>query len=477
MVSSSPAFRIVFSVLTLSALATVLAVLSCWNVGWLSEDWVMLERTRSERAFFEELRHISLPRRALWWAAAHGAGPWLFRLVGVGCHLVASLVVLPRVAALLFPASAHWTGYLAGLVLLALPVTIDPLVWASTVAYPILELVLLLVAYAHLRWLRDGDQAWRAGSWLATAAALLTWELGVAAPLVVTVLSVLLARQARRLLGDVAPHVFLVALWFALKLWLGSTEALDWRGPSWVLGHVLTVPLLVLSPWPLGRHLLTAWPGVLLAVTVFALVLAAAWRLGRVGIALLLLTWGVLGPVLAGGPEARYLLVAAPWLVLLATAGLREVTASSRGAGRVALLIGLIAYSALAAGASWWQAVRWRTADVLARSIVDGVTRAARAEGRVDVVVIDAPDRVAGWGPTSKAWVWRNGLRESLALRGLRLVGLAHTVPADPEVIGLRPATPPWSPEDLRSWRAQGLLVLACRPNGRGGYDVVPLPG
>ena len=52
----------------------------------------------------------------------HGAGPWLFRLVAIGCHMAASLVVLPRLGRLFFPAWPVATGYLAGLSLLGLPI-------------------------------------------------------------------------------------------------------------------------------------------------------------------------------------------------------------------------------------------------------------------------------------------------------------------------------------------------------------------
>ncbi len=77
-------------------------------------------------------------------------------------------------------------------------------------AYRILELTLVTLAYAHGHWLRDAGRSWRVASLLATAAALLTWDLGVIAPVVVTVLSWLQARGMSRVLRDVAPHALLV---------------------------------------------------------------------------------------------------------------------------------------------------------------------------------------------------------------------------------------------------------------------------
>ena len=474
MLSSSTASRFACVFLGLSALGTVLAVASCWTVGWLSDDWVMLARAQAG-ALFEEARHLALPRRLLWWAAAHGVGPWPFRLVGLGAHLVATLVLLPRIGALMFPAAPPAMVVIAALAVLTSPVAFESLVWPSAVSYPILELELLVVAYAHLRWLRDGGRGWRAGSVLATAAALSTWELGVAAPLVVLILSILAARQAR-VVRDVAPHLLLLLLWLALKVAFGSVEALEWGEPMRLFGHPLSVPLLLLSPWPIERRWLTVWPGSLLVLVGLALALAAAWRLGRTGVGLLCLTWGVLLPVFTGpGPEGRYLIVAMPWLMLLATAAVATDGASHGRAGRIAFVLAVFVFGTSGAGASWWLAGRWRAADEIARGIVDGIVRAARVDHRLDVVVLDVPDRLPRWGPTSKVPVWRHGLERALAAHGVRLAAQAHTAPADPETLGLRPHTRPWRSEDLRRWRARGLLVLACRPDGRGGYEIVPL--
>jgi hypothetical protein len=372
MVSPPTASRLLLAIATLGAAAAVVALLSCWNVGWLSDDWVLLDGVQ-HGAFLEELRHVTVPRRALWWASMHGAGPWLFRLVAIGCHVAASLVVLPRLGRLFFPAWPIATGYVAGLGLLGLPVAFDAMVWPATVAYPILELELLAVAYAHLRWLRGGGRAWRVGSVLATAAALGTWELGISAPLVVAVLSVLTAARGRRAIRDVAPHALLLGPWLVLKLGLSSTARLEWLGVTRLVGHVLAAPLLALSPWPLNYRFLTSPAGAVLAVAVFVLALAAAWRVSREGTALLTLAVAVLLPVLPGpGPEARYLMLAAPWLVLLATAATRDVVVRSGPAGYVVLALAFVGFYGVAGAASWWMAARWRTAGAISRDILDG---------------------------------------------------------------------------------------------------------
>jgi len=148
--------------------------------------------------------------------------------------------------------------------------------------------------------------------------------------------------------------------------------------------------------------------------------------------------------------------------------------AGAQQGGYVVLVLAFVAFFSVTGAASWWMAARWRAAGVISRDVLDGVTRLARADGRRDVVVIDAPDRMAGWGPTWKVWVWRNGLPDALAMYGLRLVAQVHTAPGDPEVLGLRPSTAAWTPEDRARWQASNLLVLFCRPNGSGRYDVVP---
>jgi hypothetical protein len=294
--------------------------------------------------------------------------------------------------------------------------------------------------------------------------------------MMVAVLSWFRARRVRQGLRDVVPHALLVIPWVALKIALGSTEPLPVGGPVRLFGHLVAAPLLALSPWPLDRELLTAWPGIVMAGLVLALVLAAARRVGRPGAALLLLALAPLTPVLVGpGPEARYLFLAAPWLVLVAAAGLREASAGSGGASRAGLLVGLVVCYAISAATTWRTAERWRAADRMASVILDDVTRAARAHARPEVVVIDAPDRLPRWGPTSKVPVWRHGLGEALAMRGVQLAARAYTPPGDPEVLGLQPNTEPLSPDTIRDWRARRLLILACRPDGRGGYNVVAL--
>ena len=98
----------------------------------------------------------------------------------------------------------------------------------------------------------------------------------------------------------------------------------------------------------------------------------------------------------------------------------------------------------------------------------------AQAERIADRTMVMRAGSLVTIGPTSKVLVWRNGLSNALATHGLRLVAQVHTAPGDPEVLGLRPNTRAWTPDDRAQWQAKDLLVLICRPNGRGRYDVVP---
>ena len=67
MLSRSTGPRLLVAVAAVGAAAAVVALLSCWNVGWLSDDWVLLDGVQ-HGAFLEELRHVTVPRRAVWWA-------------------------------------------------------------------------------------------------------------------------------------------------------------------------------------------------------------------------------------------------------------------------------------------------------------------------------------------------------------------------------------------------------------------------
>lgn len=455
--------RVAVAALALAAAARVAAAASTWGLDWASDDWVLLAAGRAG-AWPLEAAHLSLPRDLLLIVADAGPGPWLVRAAALLAHALATLWLLPRVAIGLAGPEAAGPGRAAGLVALALPATLDPLVWPCTAGYALLEACLLALAWAHLAWVTDRGGWRRAASLAATAAALLTWELAVVAPLVVGTLSWGRGRGPGRAARDAAPHLALVAAWAAAKVALGSTDLLDLREPVRVAGNVAFTPLLLLSPWPLARGLLGSVGGAALALAALAVVALAARRVGRPGAALLTLVWAPLLPVLAGpGPESRYLLLSAPWAALLlslaAARAPRRTTGAPVAAAAATALV--VAWSAAAGATSWRAALRWREGVAEARAVLDAFARAADER---PVVVLDAPDRLPGWGPTWKVPVWRHGLAEALARRGVTVAARAHRPPPDPERLGLRPSAPPCGDDDLAAWRARGWRPLAWDP-------------
>jgi len=448
-----------------AAAAVVAAAASVGGNGWLSDDHLLLARAGGDAGLLLEARHLSLPRRALWAAAAAGAPPWTFRAVALVAHLLSGLVLVPALAAGLAPAWGPRARRAAGLLFLALPVSLAPLVWPATLAYPLLVPLLLAAAVAHLRWVEGGDRRWRAAALGACATALLTWEQGVAGPPLLALASWSRGRSPRRALADALPALALLLPYVGLKLALGSTEALAPRGPLRALANAAAVPLLQLAPVPLPRAVLLSAAGPALGLAAAAALLGAAWRLGRLGAALLLMGALVLGPVLPGpGPAPRYLYLSAPFAALLVVGAAR--TTPPRPAARTALLAALGLWAALAAGTAWGAAAAWRRADAEAGAVLAAIERAAGAHDARTVAVLDAPDRLPGWGPTWRFPVWRHGLEQALAARGLALAGRAHVPPLDVERQGLVPSAPPLDPARVAAWRASGALVLRVEPDG-----------
>lgn len=447
--------RLVLVALGLAALARLVAATSTWPLDWRADDVLLLASAR-EGGLPLERAHLSAPRDLVLLACARlDVGPWLPRALALAAHLAAGLLLVPRLARRL--GLDAWTGRAAGLFILALPATFEPLAWPCTCAYPLLECSLLGLACAHLAAL-DGVARARAASVGATLVALLTWELGASAPLVVLALSWARGRTPREAAADVAPHLALVLAWAAVKLALGSVALPLARDPVRVAGNVAFTPLLLLSPLPLRRELLTSLPGALLAVGALALLALAARRAGdRAGRALAALPWVPLLPLLAGpGPESRNLLLAAPWAALLL----------ARAAPRASwpLVAAVVVWSGCAGATSLLAASRWREADREARAVVDGVLSAARARGAREVAVVDAPNRLPGWGPTWKVHVWSLGLAERLRPEGVVVVAQAPRAPVDPERHGLRLDVAPLTTADLAAWRARGALVVAWDP-------------
>lgn len=448
--------------LALGALAVLVAAVSCWGVGWLQDDWRLLARARAHSWVLPEPNHLSLPQGLLWWLGDRTGSPLPARLAALAAHLLSYLVLLPAVARALRPGLSVAVARQVGLLGLCAWVALDPLIWACTAAYALTLPWLLLAIWLHLRGARPTDRQ-RLASLGCLAAALLTWELAVVGPPLLALASLARGDRPRAALRGALPAAALLLPYLGLKLLLGSTETLAPRGPLRLAMNLGATPLLLASPLPWPRGPLLGPLGLAAAALAWVGVLALGrqrqrgWSLA-LGLAPLL-------PVLTGpGPEARYLYLCVPGAALAVRLGLADLTAA-RARRLGALALG--AWVALSAGSAWASAARWRAADRLARAVLE---EAGAAGG--PLALIDAPDRLPGWGPCWKHPVWRLGLREALAARGVTLVGRAHVAPADPEMQGLWPATPALTPALGREWARAGVQVRRVQPDGR----LVPWP-
>jgi len=451
----------VFWLLVLASVITALVMFSCWDLRWMSDDWSLL-MSASESGWQLESRHVSLPRRLIFGISARAdVGPWLPRVVAWSCLLVANLVLLPAIVRLLYPGWSRIRALSVGLGTLTLSTHIEVGIWPASCAYPVLLLWLHLLAWCHLRWLHARTPRWRVGSVLATCAGICTWELGIGAAPLVVALSVVRGRSVRRSLSDCIPHAAVVACYLALKLLVDSDD-FPLSGPVRILGNAAYLPLLQLTPLPLTHGFLTSPGGAACALIVLVAVGLSAASMGRRGLALLAIPYLLLLPVLVGpGPAQRYLLLSAPWFVLILWARAMNTPGGLywRRIGVSLLLLALplhVLTSVRTVG-------DWRRAERAAVRIEEEVFRAAR--GADSVAALNVPDRLPGWGPTYTVPVFRNGLVARLALLGVDIAFHGNTDPVDPEILGFALNSPFVESDQLEAWRRRGVRVLDARPS------------
>ena len=444
-------------ILAAGALAVLLAALSTWGVGFLQDDWRLLARARAGAWVMPEPNHLSLPLGALWWAGDRTGSPLPARVSALLGHLVSYGLLLPALARALRPELPAAVGRQAGLLGLCAWVALDPLIWACAAAYALVLPCLLGATVLHLHGL-EGRRGARAGSLLLLSLGLLTWELAVAGPALLALAGWARGRGAWPALRAALPACALLGLYVALKLAVESVEAPPPRGPLRLLLNLGATPLFLLWPLPWPRQPLlgpAGWAAVAMAWGALGLVVAAGRR--REQLALLGMAVAPLLPLLPGpGPEARHLYLGLPFLALAVRLAMLEAEGAGPRARAAALpLLGV--WVALSAGSAWAAAARWRAADRMARAVLDQA--AALASDGAPLALVDVPDRLPGWGPCWKHPVWRLGLREALARRGVTLIGRAHRLPLDVETQGLSPSTPPLEPELLGGWGDARVLV------------------
>jgi len=451
----------VFWLLVLASVGTTLLMVSCWDLRWMSDDWALLTSAR-ESGWQLESRHVSLPRRLLFGIAARAdVGPWLLRVVAWSCLFVANLVLLPAVVRLLYPGWSRIRALSVGLATLTLSTHIEVGIWPASCAYPMLLLWFHLLAWCHLRWLHARTLRWRVGSVLATCAGVCTWELGIGAAPLILAISVGQGRSVRRGLCDCTPHAAVIACYLALKLLIHS-DHFALSSPVRILGNAAYLPLLQLTPLPPTHGFLISPGGAATALIVLVAVGLSAASLGRRGLALLAIPYFLLLPVLMGpGPAQRYLLLSAPWFVLILWARALDTAGAPywRRLGVGLLLLALPLHVLTSA-----RTVRdWRRAERAAVRIEDEVSRAARGAGRV--AALNVPDRLPGWGPTYSVPVWRNGFVARLASLGVDIAFHGNTSPVDPEILGFARNSPFVESDQLEAWHRRGVRVLDARPS------------
>ena len=427
----------------------------------MSDDWCLLASAHTG-AWQLEAHHLSFPRRLLFALVINtNAGPELVRAVAGLCLLVANLVLFPGVVCRLYPDWSRLRAHSVGLATLVLSTSLEATIWPAICAYPMLLCCLHAIARYHLDWLRTQESRWRVASILATCAAMCTWELGVGAIPLVVALSFGQGRPLRRIGWDLVPHALIAVGYVAVKLIIGSSDV-PLRDLVRILGNTTYTPLLQLSPLPLTHGFLTSVGGAASALAALIIVGAAAFSLGRRGWALLAIPFALLAPVLLGpGPAQRYLLITAPWFVLLLWAAALAPHRSWRWGMLGTVILAVLAPVHLATTA---RTVKdWHRAAAAAERLEEDLTRAA--SGVEAVVALNVADRLPGWGPTYNIPIWRNGLPQRMSEMGIEVVARGITNPPDPEVLGIQLTAPIVGHEELDAWRRRGVRVLDARPS------------
>lgn len=448
-------------ILPIAAVVGLTAVISCWVVGWVSDDWV-LRRLYKGAWFLAQRDHLSFVDGVLWRLGWIFDSPLPARYIALGCHLLTLLVVFPRVVGSIYPNWDRRTGLWLGLAVMSLSSCIEPLVWACAAPYAIVGLFLMASVAAQLAWLDDRGWAWRWMSVLALTAGLLTWDFAVAGLPLIILMSWMRCRSTMRCLRDATPHTLLLAGYLILKFSIGSLQVPATQSLVRIVGNIVYTPFLTLSPVLLGRNFLLSPLGAAIACATFAALLSATWKAkSRRVFACLVSAYMPLIPVLAAsGPQQRYLYLVAPWMVLAAVATVAEAGFSARvrdGLSWLAMFLVLVS-----AGNQWSFAAGWKTAADLAEQTCTSIATAV-AGRPAPVIVLNQPDRLPGWGPTKKFMVWRLGLAEAMESRGVRVELLAHTLPVDPERQGVVLDTPVADSTQVKQWQTEAKIVLNCR--------------
>ena len=420
-------------------LASVVVYYPSFDVGFLGDDWVRLQRTRTE-SFLSLLSPLSLRGRpeifhyqplsemtikAL--DSLFGLRPARWHVVSLTLHsLNASLVCAFAAAAL------RWTkmdAFLTGLLFVVSFQHYEVILWLTCLSYLVTAVFVLAGLICFAEFILQGSKRWLWAYVACVALAVLTTELGVVLVPGAALVHAYLCRDRRagwlRAALEVAvgqiPAVCVLGGWLFLR-----AMALTNVEPPHQVTAVKAVATFVYSLFGLLSFNLPALYELAFehkhaAAAALIPALAAIVILGSPVMRL-----GLLGFILAFSPnyfftgfQTRYYYLAGVFMSVFVAATVLRLAPSRRaghlGLAAVVLLTTISGGSYRADRVAEWRLaseVTTNTLAVLHRTFPDG---SPILNGTM--LVIDAPARVGHpWGPAFPAHVFQNGLPEAIAL-------------------------------------------------------------
>ena len=392
------------------------AVVLYWRalgVGWLSDDFVLVERAASWNIGPVSTGLFRPAPLAMWAIALSlGAGPIGLHLINVVLHALAAYLTVWVARGWI--RDARWSTA-AGVVFLTSPVAVEAIVWCSGVFDAAATGLVLAAVLCARRLEGEGSRAATASFWIAAIAALLSKETAAVAPVLIFVDMFARRSASPRLLRQTAILLILAAVFSVVRL----TYAFGVQAPPlsrYVVQRAVFSTFDTLAvPW--HGQIITAHPALAIAsvAATVALLLAGFTARRAAGLrtmmSMLAWTFAAIAPVLPvvflapDNQGTRYF-----YLPLVSWAGLvAAIGATSRlhswftwvPAAAVGATVALGAYGVPAHLVFWQHAADRR----------DVVEQAARDDGRMracgTVALRGLPDSVEG------AYVFRNGAPEA----------------------------------------------------------------
>jgi hypothetical protein len=395
-------------------------------IGPLSDDFVLMHRASSWDVSAVSST-LFRPIPLLLWSGvlASGAGTVGLHGLNVVLHGVNAWLTV-RVIEEWMPSSAS-AALLGGLLMVTAPLAPEAVAWASGI-FDVSAATLVLTSVLVARAYRHGPPrpGTRARFIVTSALAVLCKESAAVAPL----LTLLCARIDRSAPGrsvlrrDAILVIVVIAVFGAIRMVVHPEPSL-FQVNKYALQRALFSAFGSLaSPFHADVVGLVPWLAVGSTVlviclwTIFFVTPASGRDLATIarGLAWVLISIAAVWPILvvpADLQASRYLYLAGVgWAVMLVTA------ASAPARGAIARMPALALYSivVIAAGATRAHLWHWQDAGIERDLAMNAIVEAQKQRGCPDVSIANPLDAVRG------AYVFRNGLAEALAARGVVLV-------------------------------------------------------